>query len=297
MVIIVTLCVTGRCFRDARLRAPVQFRSVRTAEAAALRIVPIEKSRPIFLDAATIPDQSIDGTELFSQLNFLNIIRSNPIHYWRVARHIILERLTGAKDRSGKFSSVRFGIPKQIVNGWFFGGQVGNAVSRFVSLEKARVRKYLNYFGWPRTKIVNLRRIANERVGCSRPLVDAHLRYDAGHYYRRTIDVQRRIGGSGSRVRCLPHFVGYANQLVVEHRDGDGSGSHYGGEKYQRASRIALAIVAAIAGIWCLVWGLRLRGQCDWRLIVVGWLLFEASAFTWFYDPAWAWFRTWIFGA
>ena len=57
--------------------------------------------------------------------------------------------------------------------------------------------------------------------------------------------------------------------------------------------RVALTVIAAAAGTWCLIWGLRSIGSRDWRLVILGWLLYEAACFIWFGGGSWSWLWTW----
>ena len=107
------------------------------------------------------------------------------------------------------------------------------------------------------------------------------------------------FGGRSGFCRSLFHLLRYANQFSVDfhqlpakHRHCDGCGHSYDSQE-SRYSRIGIVLVLGIVGTWCLVWGLRSPGHCDWRWVLLGWVLYKWGGFIWFYDALWAWLRAW----
>jgi len=104
------------------------------------------------------------------------------------------------------------------------------------------------------------------------------------------VGMKRGLRSLGSLSCSFLHFPCNADQLIIEDRNRNGCGGHHSSKKY-RYSRIRIAIVAIAAtiGTCCICWGLRRIGACQWRWVIIGWLLYESAGFIWFRSDLWNW--------
>lgn len=103
-----------------------------------------------------------------------------------------------------------------------------------------------------------------------------------------SVEIKRRLGG-------FVKIAGDADQLKVEQsyqRSGDGAHTY----KQEHDARIALIIVAALAGTACLAWACRSIGQCEWAWVLIGWMLYELALFAAFRGSFWTWIWAWACG-
>src|ERR1017187_7694047 len=136
------------------------------------------------------------------------------------------------------------------------------AIWKLWRIEGLSVSDVVDNIGWTDAEVLNFDPKTEIVEICFDIIGKRLVQIDIGNKQKRSIYIERGFG------RFL-HVLGNADQLTVEDSHRYGRSGHHGSQENHQA-RIILAVPTGVAGTWCLVWGLRQAGSCDWRWVILG---------------------------